>query len=236
MEQWLQWARGPFFIGSVVILVLGLVRVLALNTANIVILWRRSVRNSRDVPLGAVLRATLEYVIPSRRMVRQSGVFSVVSMVFHVAIIVTPIFLGAHILLWERGLGVRWPALGPLLADGLTLTAIATAATLLILRLSSATSRAISHPQDYFFLVLIATPFVTGFLAMHPGMNPVSYDLTLFLHVMSGNLIFILIPFTKISHVVLFPTTRLVSEFGWHLRPESGRRVALALGKEDEPI
>jgi nitrate reductase gamma subunit len=219
-----------------VILVLGLVRVIALNTANLIILWRRSARNARPVPLGSVFRATLEYLFPSRSVVRQRAVFSMVSMVFHITIIITPIFLGAHILLWKRGLGVSWPALGPLVADVLTLTAVATAIVLLILRLSTSTSRAISRPQDYFFLVLIATPFLSGFLAMHPSMNPVSCDVTMFVHVMSGNLILILIPFTKISHVVLFPTTRLISEFGWHLRPGSGQQVAVALGKEDEPI
>ena len=39
---------------------------------------------------------------------------------------------------------------------------------------------------------------------------------------MSGNLIFILIPFTKLSHAVLFPATQLVSEMGWHLAADSG--------------
>ena len=48
--------------------------------------------------------------------------------------------------------------------------------------------------------------------------------------------ILLLVPFTKISHVALFAGTQLVSELGWHLAPGGGRRVALALGKENEPI
>jgi nitrate reductase gamma subunit len=58
----------------------------------------------------------------------------------------------------------------------------------------------------------------------------------MFVHVMSGNLIFILIPFTKLSHAVLFPATQVVSEMGWHLAADSGTRVAMALGKEGEPV
>jgi hypothetical protein len=71
---------------------------------------------------------------------------------------------------------------------------------------------------------------------MHPAINPFGYDGTMFVHVMSGNLLFVVMPFTKVSHVALFPATQLVSEIGWHLQPGAGREVALALGKEDEPI
>jgi hypothetical protein len=53
---------------------------------------------------------------------------------------------------------------------------------------------------------------------------------------MSGNLIFLLVPFTKLSHVALFPATQLVSELGWHLEPGAGQRVAITLGKENQPI
>ncbi len=91
-------------------------------------------------------------------------------------------------------------------------------------------------PKTTLLPLIIAVPFITGYLAMHPAINPFNYSSTMFVHVMSGNLIFILIPFTKLSHVVLFPTTQVVSEMGWHLVADSGRRVALALGKEGEAI
>ena len=76
----------------------------------------------------------------------------------------------------------------------------------------------------------------SGYLALHPVLNPFSYDGVMLIHVLSGNLIFILIPFTKLAHLVLFPITQLVSETGWHLAPHSGREVAAALGKEHEAI
>jgi hypothetical protein len=58
----------------------------------------------------------------------------------------------------------------------------------------------------------------------------------MFVHVMSGNLVLVMIPFSKLSHAVLFPTTQLVSEMAWHLVPNSGEKVVLSLGKENEPI
>ena len=45
-----------------------------------------------------------------------------------------------------------------------------------------------------------------------------------------------MIPFTKMSHVALFPATQLISDLGWHLKPGAGQQVAIALGKENEPI
>jgi len=58
----------------------------------------------------------------------------------------------------------------------------------------------------------------------------------MFVHVMSGNLILFLFPFTKMSHVALFPGTQLIADLGWHLEPRAGQQVALILGKENEPI
>jgi hypothetical protein len=71
---------------------------------------------------------------------------------------------------------------------------------------------------------------------MHPTINPFEYNATMLVHVMSGNLILILIPFSKLSHLVLYPSSQVISEMGWHLVPDSGRSVGLALGKESEPI
>ena len=82
----------------------------------------------------------------------------------------------------------------------------------------------------------IAVPFVTGYLASHPTINPFGFEATLFAHVMSANLIFILIPLTKLSHMVLLPTTQMVAEVGWHFPARSGKEVCTTLGKEGRPI
>ena len=51
-------------------------------------------------------------------------------------------------------------------------------------------------------------------------------------HLLSGELLLVLIPFTKLAHVVLFFFDR-VSGLHWQLRPGAGDAVAQALyGKE----
>jgi nitrate reductase gamma subunit len=233
LTDWLEWARGPVFRFAFLLLLLGFVRLAVLNAINIVSVWSRA--RARRVPWGGIVRETLHWMFPYRRT-RSHRLITVTSFLFHIAIIVTPVFLFAHIALWRRGVGVGWAALPEVVSDYLTLLAIATGTILFVKRVSSRLARTLSRPQDYLILLLLLAPFVSGYLAAHPGVNPFGYNATMFVHVMSGNLILMLIPFTKLSHAVLFPTTQLVSEMAWHLAPGSGEKVALALGKENEPI
>lgn len=233
MTEWLEWARGPAFRFSILLMILGLARLLVLNIANILNVVSRA--RDKSIPWTTVIRDTVRWFFPYRTAKPQLFV-TVVSFLFHVSVIVTPVFLGAHIMLWQRGVGVSWAAIPQLAADYLTLLAIASAALLFFKRVSAKATRALSRPQDYLLPPLIMIPFISGYLAMHPAYNPFEYNATMFVHVMSGNLILILMPFSKLSHAVLFPTTQLVSEMAWHLVPGSGEKVALSLDKENEPI
>ena len=236
MAEWLEWARGPAFRACFLIMILGLARVVLLSTLTVLSMMRADRAYGRRVPWGEVTGMALKWIFPLRSGVEHRAVFSITSMLFHVCIIVTPIFLGAHILLWQRGLSIGWPSLPNLAADYLTLGAIITGVALLVQRIGTGTSRAISRGQDYLLPLLIVVPFATGYLAMHPSINPFDYTGTMFVHMMSGNLLFLTIPFTKISHAALFPGTQLVSHLGWHLAPGAGQKVAETLGKENESI
>jgi nitrate reductase gamma subunit len=231
--EWLEWARGPAFRFSIALMLLGLSRLAVLNAINIVNVFSHA--RNHNIPWRLVARDTARWLLPYRAA-RPQAILTIASIVFHVAVIVTPIFLAAHIALWQRGLGIGWAAIPHSIADYLTLASIATALYLFFKRVSARVTRAMSRPQDYVLPLLIAIPFISGYLAMHPAVNPFEYNATMFVHVMSGNLILILMPFSKLSHAVLFPTTQLVSEMAWHLAPSSGEKVALTLGKENEPI
>ena len=233
MEYWLEWARGPAFIFSFSFMILGLLRHLALTLWNMIQSWRRA--GDKTLPMYQIWRNTLQWIIPVGR-IRQSPLFSLTSMIFHIAILIVPLFLAGHIALWFRNTGISWPAIPNALADMLTITAIITAVALVVQRLSAKSTRVLSRPQDYMLPPLIALPFVSGFMVMHPAFNPFSYSTALFIHVMSANLIMILIPLTKLTHVVLLPGVQLVSELGWHWPSDAGSRLSVALGKEGERV
>jgi nitrate reductase gamma subunit len=234
MHEWIEWARGPAFRFVILFMVLGLARALVLQAVAIRRILRQA--GNRKIPARTVLRDTLRWLLPNPRVTAGKRLFAASSMVFHVAVIVTPLFLAGHILLWERGLGISWPALNQPLADYLTWAGIAAALILLSQRICSRASRTLSRPQDYLLLVLIGVSFTSGHLITRPQLNPFAYEPTLLVHVLSGDLVLLLVPFSKLSHLVLFPITQLVSELGWHLAPGAGSRVAAALHKEHEPV
>ena len=233
MEAWVELARGPIFRAALTFMVLGLIRHVVITVWEMNRIVRRA--GDKSIPYRQVIAATLAWLFPVRK-VGQRLTYSVTTVTFHVAIIVVPLFLAGHVALWESGVGLSWPTISNGLADVLTIVAVATALLLVIQRATARATRALSRFQDYALPIVIAVPFAAGFLVMHPAWNPFAYDATLFVHVMSANLLFILIPLTKLSHMVLLPATQLVSELAWHFPPDAGSRVAVMLGKQDEAI
>ena len=51
--------------------------------------------------------------------------------------------------------------------------------------------------------------------AVPPMWNVLSYRATMFVHVLAGDLLLAIMPFTKLSHAVLFPFERVSSEVYW---------------------
>jgi len=67
--------------------------------------------------------------------------------------------------------------------------------------------------KDYVLLLMVALPFITGFLAYHQFFF---YKQMVIVHVISGEIMLILIPFSRFSHMIVAPLTRayMGSEFG----------------------
>jgi hypothetical protein len=233
MDLWLHWARGPLFRAALVFMLLGLLRQLALTVWEGARVYRRA--GDRKMPLRKVAEATRSWLLPFGRL-GDRWPYSVTTFVFHVAVIVVPLFLAGHIALWKKGIGVSWLALPNTVATTLTVLAVVTALAVVIQRAASRATRALSRFQDYALPLFIALGFASGFLVMHPTWNPFPADPTLLLHVLVGDALLVLVPLTKLSHMILLPLTQLVSELAWHFPPDAGRRVGLTLGKENEPI
>ena len=89
-----------------------------------------------------------------------------------------------------------------------------------------------SRAMDYVLLLLILLPFGSGYLASHPAANPFPWEVMMLVHLLSAEVLFVLVPFTKLAHIVLFAFDR-ISAVHWQLRPGAGDKVAEALfGRE----
>ena len=232
MEHWLDLARGPLFAFSFLVMVLGLARHVLLQVHALV--TKKGLR-LRQAPWRRIASSALSWAVPVRHLDRSTLVMTTASFLFHVGAVVVPLFLAAHVALWTSFLGVALPALGEGLADLLTVLTIVCVLVLVAYRLTTPRARALTRASDYGVLGLVLVPFLSGFLAAHPVVNPLPWSWMMLLHILSAELLLVVIPFTKLAHVVLFPFDRL-SEVHWQLRPGAGDRVAAALYGEEARV
>jgi nitrate reductase gamma subunit len=160
------------------------------------------------------LRSILHWIIPFGTVRwRTRPVLTVVTFVFHLSLFLTPIFLLSHIVLWDETWGLTWWALPDALADIMCAVVIACCVFFGVRRWKQPEVRFVTDSSDYFILVLTVAPFVTGFLAYHQWTEGAWMTI---LHIFSGELLLAVIPFTRLSHMLLAWLTRsyMGSEFG----------------------
>lgn len=174
---------------------------------------------------GWALRSIVAWLLPLGSVsLRQQPVFGLVFWVFHVCLLAVPIFLSAHNVLWDEAFGWSLPALPDRLADYGTLVVMGCVVFLFARRLVRAEVRILSSAWDYILLLLVLAPFLTGYLAYH---QMGSYDLMLNLHILAGEVLLVVIPFSKLGHLVLFFLSRafIASDMGGRRQIE-GRQGA----------
>lgn len=232
MEQWIDFAKGPLFAFTFLIMVLGLARLVVIQVYSLV---KGKGRRLENAPWRRIFAEAAGWVVPVRHLIPETKLFSVVSYLFHIGILVVPLFLAEHVALWERFLKVSLPEIGHGFADFLTLFTIACVLVLLGFRVFSRPLRSMSRCSDYALLIGILVPFASGYVAMHPSCNPFPWNVMLLVHLLSAELLFVLVPFTKLAHIVLFFFDR-ISVLHWQLRPGAGDKVAEALYGEEARV
>jgi nitrate reductase gamma subunit len=166
-----------------------------------------------------IFKSIIHWVFPLNKAVLKNPFFTLLSYIFHICLIGVPIWLEAHIMLWkESWLGWSWAPMPSGLADWMTLACIAIGLYLLARRFVSRDIRFISTPSDYILIILTLLPFATGYFLSHGTLNFVSFlnENMEILHILSAEILLIMIPFTKLSHFTLFFLSRGVigAEFG----------------------
>ncbi|NOY69009.1 MAG: respiratory nitrate reductase subunit gamma [Deltaproteobacteria bacterium] len=160
------------------------------------------------------LRSIIAWVTPFFPVnMRKHPVLTVVTYVFHLCLLITPVFVLGHGVLIKNAWNVRWWALPESIADFMTLMVIIGCIFFLVRRLVFREVKYVTTMSDYFLLAIVAAPFVTGFLCYHQVGN---YDLLLILHILAGEIMLMAIPFTRLSHMLFAALTRayIGSEFG----------------------
>jgi nitrate reductase gamma subunit len=194
---WLAFA--VFFVGNVVRLVL-YVRGLDWKLDRVTY----SVNTAYGVK-GAV-RSILFWLTPfGTRSWRDNPGFTLLVFVLHIGLIFTPLFLLGHNILLQERWGFSLWSMPEALADAMTIAVILSAVLLAMRRIALPEVRIITSASDYLMLAIAAAPFVTGLIARYGYAHSEPW---LIVHVLCGELLLIAVPFTKLSHFVLFFASR----------------------------
>jgi nitrate reductase gamma subunit len=159
------------------------------------------------------LRSIIHWITPFATVNwRRQPVLTVVTFAFHLCLLVTPIFLLSHVVLWDEAFGISWWTLPDAVADAMTIIVILGTVYFLVRRLTQAEVKFVTSPSDFVILAIVAAPFITGLIAYHQWF---AYPLMMSLHVLAGNIMLAAIPFTRLSHMLFSPFTRayMGSEF-----------------------
>lgn len=235
LQSWIELARGPLLRLALLAMALGLLRQVLLQVWEISWAWHRA--GDQVVPWRLAIRRNLEWLLPWRYLQRRERrLYNFTSFVFHVGVIAVPVFLAGHVAIWRQELGLSWWTLPQRVADWLAVLTVIAALGLVVGRAAHAASRKISTLQDWFLPLLCAVPFVTGLWVAHPGWSPFNAQAVYLVHLLSAELLLVLVPFSKLVHMVLFWVSQTSSELGWRFPPGSGERVRVTLGKEAEGV
>lgn len=132
---------------------------------------------------------------------RAQPFFALCFFMLHFGAVLIPFFLLGHNVVLEERFGFSFPTIPQGLADVLAVATIIGIIFIVLRRIALTEVRILTTKYDYFILALVFVPFVTGFVArMHWG----SYDFWLLVHIISGEVMLILAPFTKLSHMALY--------------------------------
>jgi len=152
------------------------------------------------------LKSIMHWLVPwASDAMRRQPIFTAVVFIFHILLIGIPLFLNAHNILWDESWGISLPSISDPWADILAMGFIGSGFFLFIRRLYRKEVRILTTKWDYALLWLTMLPFLTGVFVYHQW-GP--YPVMMILHILFGEILLVLIPITKLSHMMLFFFTR----------------------------
>ena len=160
------------------------------------------------------LRSLLHWLVPfAARNMRMHWVVTAVSYTFHVCLIVTPLFVMGHAVLWRESWGISWWSMPAGAADVMSLLVVFCGVFLLLRRIASPEVRNVTGIREHLLVLLVVAPFLTGFIAHQQWWSP---KIMVIIHIIVGALWLVAIPFTWLSHMLWFALSRayMGSEFG----------------------
>jgi len=128
-------------------------------------------------------------------------VMTIVTSIFHFCLFVAPIFLLAHSILFYQSWGIGIWSFSESTTDLLTAIFLLCGVFFLLRRIFVRRVRVITTAYDYIILFIVVAPFLSGYLAYHQWLD---YRTMLIAHILAGEVMLVVTPFTKLGHMLFF--------------------------------
>ena len=205
----LNWARGPGLNIATFIMLFGIV----LRIFEIL-----SLGNPKDLAEARASGAAEGWRTIFRRSVPEKRHWKRITAgyLYHIGLFVVIFLFVPHIQFFKETLGLFWPGVANDIVDFFTVLSIGALLYVLFSRITTPERRILSTKHDYLIWLVTFLPFLTGYMAYHRLIG--DYTFMLAIHILSVELLMIILPFSKLSHAFSFIFAR------WYTGVRFGRR------------
>ena len=193
--QFLTWVRGTGLNIAVVLFLLGvlwrLIEIYSLGR-------KKDLSAPRHVPGASGWHTIFRRSVPPPGMVKRSPVSYIGGYTFHIGLAIVVFLFAPHIKLIESLVGVSWPGLPSQFVDFVAVVTMAAMVVVLVDRMNKPVKRYLSTFEDWFTWTVTFLPVLTGWMAVQHLLLP--YTTMLALHILSVEILLVVLPFTKLFH------------------------------------
>jgi len=193
--QFLTWVRGPGLDIAVALFLLGVLW----RLIEIYSLGRKpDLSAPRHTPGASGWHTVFRRSVPPPGMVKRSPVCYIGGYTFHIGLAIVVFFFAPHIKLIESVTGLSWPGLPSQFVDFVAVVTMAALVVVLVDRINKPVKRYLSTVEDWFTWAVTFLPVLPGWLAVQHLLLP--YTTMLALHILSVEILLVVLPFTKLFH------------------------------------
>jgi nitrate reductase gamma subunit len=212
-NELLNWARGPGFDIALIVFIGGML----LRLIEVIALGKKpDLSAPRGSGTSGGIKTVFNRFVPRSQVLQHEPLRIINAYVLHIGFFVTFLLYAPHIPLFESLLGFSWPALPSGMINAIAAVTILSIFAALLFRLNSKVLRFLSTPADYLVWLVTLLPVLTGYMAYNHMLLP--YTLMLAVHILSVELLMVVAPFTKLTHMFSFVSSR------WYQGYKAGHR------------
>jgi nitrate reductase gamma subunit len=193
--QFLTWVRGTGLDIAVSIFVLGvlwrLIEIYSLGR-------KKDLSAPRHAAGASGWHTIFRRSVPPLGMMKRSPVSYIGGYTFHIGLGIVVFLFAPHIKLIEYVTGLSWPNLPSQFIDLAAVVTMAAMVVVLVDRINKPVKRYLSTFGDWFGWAVTFLPVLTGWMAVRHLVLP--YTTMLALHILSVELLLVVLPFTKLFH------------------------------------